>query len=171
MSHNESAVKHGRRQRILEVFRDADEAVLTTDEIANEIDDVSRETVREDLKDMRGTDLEGRETTQDYVWWVDRTTLDEGTDEDGVATGDELRRAVVDILTDRYDVRIVFLTLTLLALNSFVGVGIYLMLEFDIWLLPISETAAVLYTYVPMVTFGMILVVSGTTVVIRERLL
>ena len=169
VGHNQSAVNHGRRQQILEAFRDADDDVLTTAEIHEKVGGVSRETIRSDLKKMRGSELEGRETNQDYVWWVDQSAVSsEGADE-GVATGEQLRGALVDLMMERLDFRVLFVALLLLAVTSFLGAGIYLMLQFDYWLLPISQTRAIVYTYAPMVTFGIVIAVAGLIVLFRER--
>lgn len=170
MNHNQKAVKQGRRQKILEAFEDAEKPVLTTREIHEAVGEVTLETIRADLKEMRGTDLDGRETSQDYVWWVDRKSVSPRGDESGVATGEEIRRAVVSVVIERLDVRVLVLGLLALTIDSLLGVGVYLMMEFDSWLLPISQTQAVLYTYVPMVTFGVVIAVSGAVVVVRERL-
>lgn len=170
MSRNQSMVNHGRRQNVLEAFRDADKPVMTTKEIHTAVGGVTLETIRDDLKRMRGSELDGRETSQDYVWWVDQMAVGASRDDRGVATGKELRSAVVTVLIDRLDLRVLFVALFALTLNSLLGVGIYLMLEFDQWLLPISESKAILYTYAPMVTFGIIIATSGAVVLIRERL-
>jgi len=169
-SHNQSAVEHGRRQQIFEAFADADKPVLTTAEIHKAVGGVTLETIRSDLKQMRGSELGGRGTTQDYVWWVDKGAVGGDEEEGGVATGDEIRRAVVSLIVDRLDVRILAVALLALTLNSLLGVGIYLMLELDMWLLPISELEAIVYTYVPMVVLGMVIAASAAIVVGRERL-
>lgn len=170
MNHNQSAVKHGRRQQILEAFDEADKPVLTTAEIHEAVGSVTRETIRKDLKKMRGSELGGRGTSQDYVWWVNRENVGIDNSEGGVATGDEIRRAIATLLYDRLDFRILALALLALTMNSLLGVGIYLMLEFDVWLLPISEAEAIIYTYVPMVVFGILIATSVAVVVVRERL-
>lgn len=170
MTHNQDAVSRGRRQQILEAFRDAEKPVLTTTEVHEAVGGVTLETIRSDLKQMQGEQVDGRATTQDFVWWVPQDSLRREEGETGVATGDELRRLVASVVVERLDMRVLFLSLSLLTLNSFLGVGIYLMLQFDTWLLPVSERTAIIYTYVPMVMLGMVIAVSGVLVLARTRL-
>lgn len=169
MSHHQDAVNRGRRKQILEAFRDAEQSVLTTTEVHEAVGGVTQETIRNDLKRMQGSELAGRETSQDFVWWVDPEAVS-GTDaRRGVATSRELRNAVANVVMERYDFRILVLALAFLTLNSFAGIALYLMLEFETWLLPVSVTNAILYTYAPMVAFGMVIAASGAVVLFRER--
>jgi hypothetical protein len=85
-----------------------------------------------------------------------------------VATEDQLRRAVANLVIGRTDFRILTASLAILAGLSVGGVGIYLMLEMNIWLLPISQELAILVNYALMVTAGLAIVLSGLVVLGRE---
>lgn len=161
-------MKKIRQQEILEAFRDSDEPVLVTGEVSDEIGSVTQETVLDDLKAMRGDRISGKKTKQGWVWWVAAENPEDGGEK--VATDDQLRRAVADLATSRLDIRILTASLAILALLSVGGVAIYLMLETDVWLLPISQQSAILYNYTLMVTAGMVIVFSGLVVLWTEWL-
>lgn len=161
-------VKKIRQQEILEAFQDSDEPVLATGEVSEEIESVTQETVLDDLKAMRGDRISGKKTKQGWIWWVPTEDPENGGEK--VATEDQLRRAVADLVIGRLDLRILTVSLATLAALSVGGVAIYLMLESNIWLLPISQQSAILYNYALMVTAGLVIVISGLLVLGREWL-
>lgn len=155
-------VKKIRQQEILESFQNSNEPVLTTGEVSENFESVTKETIREDLKTMRGDRISGKKTAQGWIWWVPTE------DSENVATGNQLRRAVADLVIRRIDIRILTAALAMLALLSVGGIGIYLMLETNTWLLPISQQTAILYNYSLMVTAGLVIVLSTLIVLGRE---
>lgn len=161
-------VKTIRQQDILEAFHNSTEPVLTTGEVSEKIDSVTQETVLDDLKTMRGERLGGKKTTHGWIWWVPTDNSD--SESEKVATEDQLRRAVADLVVSRTDFRILTISLAILAGLSVGGVGIYLMLEMNVWLLPVSQELAVLVNYASMVTAGLAIVSSGLVVLGREWL-
>lgn len=168
MSDPREHVKKARQQEILEAFQDSNEPVLTTGEISDRIESVTQETVLTYLKSMRGERLSGKKTKQGWIWWV--PTQESGSSNEKVATEDQLRRAVADLVVSRTDIRILTASLGILAGLSIGGVLIYLMLEADIWLLPVSQEVAILVNYASMVTAGLGIVFSGLAVLAREWL-
>jgi len=168
MSDPREQVKKIRQQEILEAFQNSDEPVLTTGEVSGEIESVTQETVLEDLKSMRGDRISGKKTKQGWIWWV--PTEDPESGKEKVATEDQLRQAVADLVIGRLDLRVLTISLAMLAVLSVGGVGIYLMLEANVWLLPISQQSAILYNYASMVTAGLVIVFSGLVVLGREWL-
>lgn len=162
-------VKKIRQQQILESFQSSDDPVLTTGEVSDEIESVKQETVLGDLKTMRGDRINGKKQEGvGWIWWV--PIKDSESDQEKVATEDQVRRAVADLVISRLDIRIFTASLALLAGLSIGGVGIYLMLELNIWLLPVSQLSAILYNYASMVTAGLVIVCSGFIVLLREWL-
>jgi len=168
MSDPRERVKKIRQQEVLEAFRDSDEPVLVTSEVSDQIGSVTQETVLDDLKAMRGDLVNGKKTKQGWVWWVTADNPEDGREK--IATDEQLRRAVADLATSRLDIRALTASLAILALLSVGGVAIYLMLETDVWLLPISQQSAILYNYTLMVTAGMVIVSSGLVVLVTEWL-
>ncbi|WP_132057400.1 hypothetical protein [Halorussus amylolyticus] len=166
MSDPRKQVKTIRQQKILESFQNSNEPVLTTGEVSERIESVTQETVLDDLKGMRGNRLSGRKTNQGWIWWV--PTEDSESHKEKVATEDQLRRAVADLVVSRTDIRILTASLAVLAGLSIGGAVIYLMLELDIWLLPVSEEYAILVNYASMVTAGLAIASSGLAVLGRE---
>ena len=166
MSDPRSHVKKTRQQEILEAFQDSNEPVLVTGEVSDKIESVTQETVLEDLKGMRGDRINGKKTKQGWIWWV--PTEDPDTEREKVATEDQLRRAVADLVVSRTDFRILTISLAMLASLSVAGVAIFFMLQLNIWLLPVSQESAVLVNYATMVTAGLIIVFSGSVVLGRE---
>lgn len=167
MSDPRKQVKKIRQQEILEAFQDLNEPVLTTGEVSERIESVQQETVREDLKAMRDDRVNGKKTEQgEWIWWVPLEDPDSGRKK--VATEDQLRRAVADLVINRFDLRILTASLGILAVLGIGGVAIFLMLEMNMWLLPISQESAILYNYASMVTTGVVIVSSGLVVLGRE---
>ena len=166
MSDPREQVKKIRQQEILEAFQNSNEPVLTTGEVSKGIDSVTQETVLDDLKTMRGDRLSGKKTNQGWIWWV--PTEDSDNDRENVATEDQLRRAVADLVASRTDFRILTASLAILAGLSIGGVAIYLMLELNMWLLPVSQESAILVNYATMVTAGLAIVSSGLVVLGRK---
>jgi hypothetical protein len=167
MSDPRKQVKKSRQQEILEVFDESDEPVLTTGEISEHINSATQETVRSDLKAMDGHRVSGRKTTQEWIWWVPTRDSDGGDEK--VAAQDQLRKAIAELVISRRDFRLLTAALAVLAALSTVGVAIYLMLLAGIWLLPISRQSAIVVNYALMVTAGLIIVASGSAVLLRER--
>lgn len=159
-------VKRIRQQEILESFQNSNEPVPATGEVSEDFESVTRETIRGDLKKMRGDRISGKKTSQGWIWWV--PTEDSKNGKENVATGDQLRRAVTDLVIRRIGIRILTAALAMLALLSVGGIGIYLMLRGNIWLLPISQQTAILYNYSLMVTTGLVIVFSTLIVLGRE---
>lgn len=166
MSDPREQVKIIRQQEILEAFQSSNEPVLTTGGVSERIESVTQETVLTDLKTMHGDRLSGKKTNQGWIWWV--PTEDPDSDGEKVATEDQLRRAVADLVISRTDFRILTASLSMLAGLSIGGVMIYLMLEMNVWLLPVSQESAILVNYASMVTAGLAIVSSGLVVLGRE---
>lgn len=166
MSNPRERVKIIRQQEILEAFQSSDEPVLTTGEVSERIESVTQETVLSDLKTMRGDRISGKKTKQGWIWWVPTEDLE--SDREKVATEDQLRRAVADLAVSRTDLRILTASLAVLAGLSTGGVMIYLMLEMNVCLLPVSQESAILVNYASMVTAGLAIVSSGLVVLGRE---
>ncbi len=155
-----------RQQKILEAFQSSNEPVLTTSEVSERFQSVTQETVLSDLKTMRGDRIRGKKTKQGWIWWV--PAEDSDSDKEKVATEDQLRRAVAELAVNRTDFRILTVSLAMLAGLSIGGVLIYLMLEVNVWLLPVSQEFAIVVNYGLMVTAGLAIVSSGLVVVTRE---
>jgi len=166
MSDPRKKVRKIRQQEILEAFQESDEPVLATSEVSERIDSVTQETVLGDLKTMRGDRISGKKTKHGWIWWVPIENPED--DKEEVATKDQLRRSVADLVTRRLDFRIFMASLATLAILSIGGIGIYLMLEANIWLLPVSQQSAVLFNYATMVTAGLAIVGSGLVLAWRE---
>lgn len=168
MSDPREQVKIARQQEILEAFQNSSEPVLTTGEVSEKFESVTQETILRDLKTMRGDRLSGKKTSQGWIWWVPTGNSD--SDREKVATGDQLRKAVADLVISRTDLRVLTASLATLAVLSVGGVGIYFMLELNIWLLPVSLESVILVNYAAMVTAGLAIVSSGLVVLGKEWL-
>lgn len=166
MSDPRKYIKKTRQQEILEAFQDSNEPVLTTGEVSDKIESVTQETVLDYLKGMRGDRINGKKTSVGWIWWV--PAKDPDSDREKVATEDQLRRAVADLVVRRTDFRILTVSLAILAGLSIGGVSIILMSKMDIWLLPVSPGTAILVNYASMVTAGLVIVSSGTVVLGNE---
>ena len=166
MSDPRNQVKKIRQQEILEAFEKASGPVLTTGEVSEKIESVTQETVRDDLKTLRGGDIDGKKTDSGWIWWVTGNSSE--TSDEKVATGEELQRAIADLVISRHDFRVFTASLSILAILSIGGVAIYLMLEANTWLLPISQQTAILYNYASMVATGLVIVFSGLIVLANE---